>query len=384
MLRARPQVKINHNAREKITITAAARALWAGTLLLLVIPLQPLAAQTPTRPDPTFRVNAAEISIGGRVQTQFNTTSVDEEPTGEFLLRRVRLEATVKVNEIVSGKVQPDFAGNRVSLKDAYLKFDFSPAFQLLAGNAWRPFGLLEQTSSTRILPIERGLRIRGLAAQDEYEIINRLQYSDRDVGLQVIGAPEGAPLGLGYAAGVFRGPLHGTLGSEDSYQFAARATMQPFQALRLGAGWSSRDFATRDTTLGLEPGVRRGNAYELDVEYGAFAPGIHLLGEIAFGDKDPFRDEDFLGAQAWLGYRTSEISPVISTIEPIFRVSYANIDQTTRSGTRTQGAGTLLTPGINLYFGGLNRIMLNYDVWLASGDAENEGSFKAMFQLVF
>ena len=354
------------------------------TLLTLLLAPQRLAAQSTTPPDPRLRVNAAEISIGGRVQTQFTTTSLDEEPTGEFLLRRVRLEATVKVNEIVSGKVQPDFAGNRVALKDAYLKFNFSPAFQLLAGNAWRPFSLLEQTSSTRMLPIERGLRIRGLAAQDQYEIMNRLQYSDRDIGLQVMGVPERAPLGLGYAAGVFRGPLHGALGSEDSYQFAARATVQPFQSLRFGAGWSSRDFAAPDTALGLEPNVRRGSAYELDVEYGAFAPGIHLLGEIAFGDKDPFRDEDFFGAQAWLGYRTGTVSPVISTIEPIFRVSYADIDQTTKSGTRTQGGGTLLTPGINLYFGGLNRIMLNYDIWLARGDAENEGSLKAMFQLVF
>lgn len=357
--------------------------LLAVAFCLQVLPAPGLRAQD-TIQGPAFRVNASEISIGGRVQTQFNTTSVEDEPTGEFLLRRVRLEATVKVNEIVSGKVQPDFAGNRVSLKDAYLKFTFSPAVQVLAGNAWRPFGLLEQTSSTRILPIERGLRIRGLAAQDEYELINRLQYSDRDIGLQVMGTPDGAPLGLGYAVGVFRGPLHGTLGSEDTYQFAARATVQPVKPLRFGAGWSSRDFAARDTAPDTEPRVCRGNAYEVDVEYGAFAPGVHLLGEIAWGDRDPFADEAFLGAQAWLGYRTGEISRVISAVEPIFRVSYADLAHATATDATAASGGTLVTPGINLYFGGLNRIMLNYDVWFADGNADNEGSFKAMFQLVF
>ena len=56
---------------------------------------------------------------------------------------------------------------------------------------------------------------------------------------------PDGAPMGLGWAAGVFRGPLHGDVGAQDSYQFAARVTARPLDALRVGAGWSSRDFVT-------------------------------------------------------------------------------------------------------------------------------------------
>ena len=75
-------------------------------------------------------------------------------------------------------------------VKDAFVQLTFSPALQFLAGKAYKPFGLIEQTSSTRILPIERGLRVRGLEAADEYAIVNGLDYSDRDIGVQIMGQP--------------------------------------------------------------------------------------------------------------------------------------------------------------------------------------------------
>jgi hypothetical protein len=329
-----------------------------------------------------FKVNALEIEVGGRMQMQFNTTSVESEPETEWLLRRVRLEAKVKVNDLVSGKIQPDFAGDRVRLKDAYLKLTFSPAFQVLAGQAYRPFSVLEQTSSTRILPIERGADVRGIPTLDEYEIIHDLEYSDREIGLQFLGQPTGAPLGLEYAVGVFRSPLQGETGSEDSQQFAARATVTPYPRLRVGVGWSSRDFASPADSLSGGFDLKRGNAWEIDAEYGSFAPGLHLLGEIAFGDYDPFTGDDFFGAQAWLAYRTEELSPRVAYFEPILRLSHGDVDDDDLAGPR--GGGTLVTPGFNVGLGGLNRFMLNYDVWVPDGDADAERSFKAMFQLAF
>lgn len=354
-----------------------------SALALLLCCAAPAVGQE-AAPGVKLDINAAEISIGGRVHTQFNTTTVDSASATEWLLRRVRIEATVRINEVVSGKVQPDFAGDRLSLKDAYLKLDFAPGFQVLAGQAWRPFGLLEQTSSNRILPIERGARIRGIVARDEYQIINSLQYSDRDVGLQLMGAPGWAPLSFTYAAGVFRGPLQGSVEDEESLQFASRITVEPADQFRLGAGWSSRDFAARAGGQEGDLELRRGNAFEIDLELGAFRPGPHLLGEVAFGDANPFTGDDFWGAQAWLGYRTGEVGPVISTIEPILRISHGSIDQTASTVSTRQQGGTLFTPGVNLWLGGLNRAMFNYDVWVPRGDGSTEGSFKAMFQFAF
>jgi hypothetical protein len=343
------------------------------------------AAGAQEAPPVVFKANALEVAIGGRVQTQFNTTSVEEEPATEWLMRRVRLEAKVKINDLVSGKVQPDFGGDRLSLKDAYVQLSFSPAFQVLAGKAHRPFSLLEQTSSTRILPIERGAEIRGITALDEYGLVNGLDYSDRDVGLQVLGAPEDAPLGFTYQAGVFEGPLGGgAAGGEDTWQVAARATVSPAEKLRIGGAWSSRHFA-RVRDVG-DPEVKRGSAYEVDVEYGSFSRGLHLLGEVAFGDLDPFHGSDFRGAQGWLGYRTGPLSGSLAGLEPVLRLSWGSVDHDpAAAGYDVDQGGLLVTPGVTFWLGGLSRVMLNYDVWSPRADgADTERSFKAMFQVAF
>src|SRR5690606_35063414 len=157
-----------------------------------------------------------------------------------------------------------------VALRDAYVKLTLAPGFALLAGQAYKPFSLLEQTPSTRILPIERGARVRGMASSDAYGIFNGLRYSDRDIGVQVMGTPGFMPLGFTYQAGVFRGPLHGESPVQDSYQYAGRVTVQPHEVVRVGAGWSRRDF--RATPASEADPFDAGNAFEVDVEVGTFA----------------------------------------------------------------------------------------------------------------
>lgn len=330
------------------------------------------------RPGVSIGSGAMEITIGGRVQTQFNTTTIFSEPPSELILRRARLEFDVRVNDLISGEIDPDFAGDEVTLKDVYLKLNFSPAFQVLTGQAYKPFSLIEQTSSTRILPIERGLRVRGLGAVDEYAIVNSLDYSDRDIGVQVMGEPGFMPLGFTYQAGVFRGPLHGSSNIDDSYQYAARVTVQPLDVVTLGGGWSSRDFLEAPVDES-DPFVR-GHAFEVDLEVGTFAPGLHMLGEIAWGDAEPATGRDFFGAQGWLAWRSEPVARWITAVEPIFRASYGEIDGS--DGTTS----TLLTPGLNVHFGGRNRFMVNYDFVLLAADVEDdtEGSFKAQMQLAF
>ncbi|MEX2571203.1 MAG: porin [Gemmatimonadota bacterium] len=346
-------------------------------LLLLTFALPASAQRRDDRP--SLRFSGSEITLGGRVQTQLNTTSIDTEPTSQLVIRRARLELAIRVNERISGTINPDFAGDEVSLKDAYLNVAFDGGLQFRFGNMYRPFGLLEQTSSKRMPPIERGLRIRGVAAADEYAFLSTLDYSNRDIGVQMHGTPDDAPLGFAYALGVFRGPLHGGVGNQDSYQATGRVTLAPVRALRLGAGWSSRDFAQ---IAGATTSLRRGNAFEVDLEYGAFAPGLHLIAELSHADLDPFTDRTMRGGQAWLAYRTMEKAGPITAWEPIFRLSHA---ETSSEGAGISApGGTLLTPGLNIYFDSLNRLMLNYDMWNGEGDSVDANSFKAMFQFAF
>lgn len=349
--------------RIPLVVLAALGAIWGIT---------PASAQSPI----SISSDALEMNIGGRLQAQYNTTTWADSPPSEMILRRARLELEVKLNDLVSGVIEPEFAGDEVMLKDAYIQLDFSPAFQIRAGNAYKPFSLIENTSSTRILPIERGARVRGVAVREHYTIINSLDYSDRDIGLQVMGSPGFMPLGFRYQAGIFRGPLHGESNFEDSYQFAARATIQPSEIVRIGAGWSSRQFA--ESPLQDTSPFERGHAYEVDLEVGTFDPGLHFLGEVAFGDADPLLGDRFFGAQGWLAWRSDPFARIVSAVEPVMRASYGDVD-----GAPT---ATLLTPGINVYFGGRNRFMVNYDFVLFDGDKsdDTEGSFKAQMQIAF
>lgn len=326
----------------------------------------------------TIRAAAVEVTFNGRVQTQLHTTSVDAEPFSELELRRTRLDFSVEVNEVVSGRFQPTFRPGGAGVDDAFVNFGFSPGLNLLAGRAHRPFGLHELAGPFLTLPIERGLRIRGVDGYEAYAFMSAFGYSDRDTGIQLRGEPEDAPLDLTYAIGYFAGPLQGASGSQTTYQVAARATVAPVEGLQLGLGWSRRDF-TRPVAGGVE--LRAGSAFEIDVEIGRShpEPGPHLLAELVTAAADHLTDDRFTGALASATYRLAGTGP-ISVVEPVVRVSYGSFDE---SRTYRAPGGTLLTPGLNVYLGGENRMMLNYDHWRPA-EGESAGSVKVQMQMSF
>ncbi len=328
--------------------------------LAVSLAVTPVGAQSPT-----FKSGPLELSLGGRVQTQFSTSSMDSVPMQDWALRRVRLESTVRYGARAGGRLQVEFAGNRVTLKDAYMRFSPGPALNVLAGQAHRPFGLVTQSSSALMAPIERGVRIRGLEhAREEYGLISELGYSERDVGVQLNGRLP-LPLAPFYAAAFTNGPTHLVSGGERSYQLTARAGFRPVKSVALAGSWGRRDFV-RAATDSSGARSRGGSAWALDAEVGGYQPGVHLVGEVVFGDEDPFEDQHFMGAQGWVSYRAGGL-------EPLLRVSYGDTD----------GGGTLLTPGMNVYLGGMNRVMLNLDVWRGAGGPHAE-SVKAQFQMAF
>lgn len=327
--------------------------------------------------------SSARITFGGRVQTIFNTTSVENEPATQTELRRVRLEVNAQLGDLVFGRIQPEFAGSRVTLKDAYVRLNFSPALQLWAGQAHRPFGTISPGSSVRMAPIERGVRIRGVQdAFDEYNLLAGLGYSDRDVGLQLRGEPRGAPLGVSYAVGFFNGPARAAAPEENSWQAVARLAVRPLENVRVGASWSRIDHVLEETT---EETIETagGQAWEADVELGSERGGPRLVVEAAYGDFNPFVDARFFGAQGWAAYRTGRMSRHVAALEPFVRVSRGDPDVDDEGLVGPAMGGTLFTPGLNLWLGGLNRIAVNYEVWTPeTGDAVH--SFKTMFQVAF
>ncbi len=357
--------------------TARILAVTSAALLLVTMPAagQGFVIATPD--------SSARITFGGRVQTIFNTTSVDDLPVAQTELRRVRFGADFQLGELVHGRIQPEFAGSRVTLKDAYVRLNFDPALQLWAGQAHRPFGTISPASTVRILPIEKGLRIRGVQdAFDEYNLLLNLGYSDRDVGLQLRGEPKNAPLGLSYAAGFFNGPAVSRAPEENTWQAVARVAARPVSAVRLGVSWSRIDHVREETdTDPLQ--TREGQAWAADVELGSDRGGLHVVGEATYGDFDPFAEAKFFGAQGWVGYRTGRFSRRIAAVEPVLRVSYGDPDVDDDADIGDAHGGTLLTPGVNLWLGGHNRFALNWELW-SPEEGERVHSVKALFQLAF
>jgi hypothetical protein len=116
-----------------------------------------------------------------------------------------------------------------------------------------------------------------------------------------------------------------------------------------------------------------------VDLELGAFRrDGLHVIAEAVAGDNIPV-EESFLAAQAMLSWFRPTRGRV-EGIEPLFRVSWGDPNREVEDD-----AAMLLTPGVNLYFGGRNRLQLNWDFFVPQGDRfETHHALRAQAQMAF
>jgi len=271
------------------------------------------------------------VKLGGRINYQFNTTSISDEqlrpeglevaiPGSTFEMRRLRLATGVAFEDWLSGELELEFAQGRLRTRNAFINFEVDPALQLRAGQLKKPFSLLELTSSSKWPVIERGVRIRGLddalragdapldplltgidgdvLLPDEQDLLAQLRYSSFDLGAELHG-------GIGpfaYAIGVFNGAGPDELSDTDAKAFAGRATLAIAQDLPFVIGFGLSRSVFRDGPTADEED--HGIAWEADLQWGEFRrPGFHLLGEIAGGDNLAVRESNFLGAQGVLAF---------------------------------------------------------------------------------
>ncbi|MBI4409437.1 MAG: hypothetical protein HY561_06990 [Gemmatimonadetes bacterium] len=365
-----------------------------GAVFALLLFLMPAAAPAQTVEAPDVRVR-----LNGRAQIQFNTTSVDEEdlgdPEGEiafstFETRRIRFAAELEIDDWITGKVEPDFAAGRLRLADAWLNFRFGEALQLRAGHFKKPFSIFELTSSTQILTIERGVRIRGLedaalrAAPDlfvradgeevilgeEQEVLSDLAYLSRDLGAAIHGR-----LGpLSYEAGMFNGEGVSE-DTNDQKSFAGRLELQPFPRLPLAIGGavSYRETVAADSTV-------EGAVAAVDLEWGEFRrPGPHLMAEAVLG-RNYVADARLAGGQAALAWYVPLRTDRLEGFEIVARASAADPNDDI-----VGDHAWLFTPGVTFYYHGRNRLMVNWDVFLPADDRiEAEHALRAQAQLYF
>ncbi len=338
------------------------------------------AIAMPLQAQVEVRTGDVRISIGGRLHSQFNTTSVAGEPSSDFLIRRARLEFGIRVNEFLSGAVQPDFGEGGISLKDAYVQLAFSPQFELRLGQFKRPFDLFELTSSSQTLVIERDGDVRGLSACSGAggvcslsRLTERLRYADRDIGVMAEGASRNGR--VSYMAAITNGAGANTPDENGSKSLSGRVEVAARPDVRLAVNLGLHDYLRG-------PDDEYALAFGADIEYGDYDGGLHVQGGIVFGDN--WRNlvggspSTFATFQGIVSYRTPVRGRRITAIEPLGRLSWGDPD--TDAGN---DAGLLFTPGVVIHFTGRNKIAANLDI-VSPGVGDTEMSLKMQSYLYF
>jgi Phosphate-selective porin O and P len=378
-------------AGDEMRGTLAATAVVAGFLMAM-----PLVAQT----------NGVAVQLTGRMQFQFNTTNVSESDLGAgpstsiagstFEIRRVRLAARIDINGWITGMIEPDFALARLQVRQAWMNLAFDPAFELRMGQFKKPFSQILMTSSLETAMIERGLRIRDVqeaytAADEaapspvlgsfrgttllgeEQDLLEQFGYMNNDMGVTAHGR-----LGdVDYDVGLFNGTGGDRRDENDGKSYVGRLRWRaPTEMpLLIGAAASHHEVQVSTSTPVVD-----GSAFEVDFEMGGFRrQGAHVIAEAVLGD-NLGADEQFMAAQGVLSYFRPVTGGRVDGIEPLARLSWGDPDRQLPGDE-----GFLVTPGINLYFQGRNRLQFNWDVFIPSGDRfDTKYALRAQAQLAF
>ncbi len=181
--------------------------------------------------------------LGGRLQVDYAYYDSDLIPLGSGAeIRRARLLFEGRLWRDWVFKFNPDFAGNEVSIQDAWLGYaGFSPFF-INVGNIKEPFSIQSLTSDLDIEFLERSLPVEIF--QPGYNL-----------GLQTHGYGDG-PLGAYQGAiGLFgQGIDNPGTGESQSYGTVARATFAPLSAegrvLHFGSAFEWRTDYRNDEVL--------------------------------------------------------------------------------------------------------------------------------------
>ena len=333
-------------------ILAATAMLFAATAL---------TAQT------TISARGANIRIGGRLQAQYATSSVDGAKE-EFFFRRARLIADITVTDFLDARIQPEFAGNGgAELKDAYVRFKFSPEFQVSMGQFKRAFDLFELASSTDLSLIERDGRVAGVSSCSGVggvcsysRFTEKLGFSDRDQGIRV----QGEQGTVAYEVTMTNGTGANEPEENGGKSYSGRLSVELSPGVTVSGQYALHDY--------MKPGDDNSlaAAWSADLQVGTWRDGVLFQAAVVQGDNWKKLNgagvaSTFKALQGVFSYYAPLTDNRFAGVEPLLRLSYGDPD----TGVADDG-GVILTPGLMFYVSGRNKIGANVDIWSPqSGD---------------
>lgn len=336
--------------------------LLAAALVLTAAPA--LEAQT------EITARGADIRIGGRLHGQFTTSSVDG-ANSQFAFRRARLNIDVSVGDFWSARVQPDFVGGTATLQDAWVRFNFDPAFRVSVGQFQRAFDIFEASSSTELSIIERDGRIGGYSncagvggVCTLSRFAPKLEFAGRDQGVRV----EAGSGRLRFLGTLTNGTGVNTADENSSKSFGGRLTYAATEKLKVGGGIALHDYDDAGET-------EYATGWSAELEYGDFAEeGLHLQAGVIGGENWKVTDSPtFMAWQAVATWYAPLNGDRIVGIEPVARIGSGDPNTAV-----DDDGGLAFTPGLMFYVSGRNKFGFNVDFYSPqTGDTEYSFKFQ-------
>ena len=326
------------------------------------------------------------IRVAGRIQSQYRLSSGDS--TGNynaglvsngFEIRRLRIQTDVRFGDNVNLVIQPSFEMGALRMRDAFLRVGLTPRLGVSVGQEKSPFQRYELNSSNNLLSVERGLRILRLSGREGLnDLLVNNGYASHDLGAFLdFETPDHR---FQAKAGLQNGARESTADVNNAKSFFGRATYVALKntddqpVLQLGGSVAARDRAIQCVGPGCPAtgyyadSSKQAMAFGLDLEWGGFRPGVHVIADFATGDNVPltrrinsgrntgnlrnssdtnlvtFRGVSLIGAYRIM--TTGADTRVVKIVEPALRVDATDPDVDTNGD-----GGVLITPVLNIYF---------------------------------
>lgn len=321
------------------------------------------------------------LRVRMNAQGQLNSTSVDGEPSTEWLVRRARIGVRAYAAGWIRADVEAGFGRGRARLTDGYVRLTFDRAARFQVGQFKKPFDALELVSSRELLVVERDGGPRGTAGPTPNGLVSDLGYSDRDVGAAWHGSFGRASADLGF----WNGGGANASEDDDGKQVGARVGVEVVPGWQLVGAWSGLRSEPPFDSDAVTGDSRWFHAGEVAVVGGDYVePGWKGLAQAMVGDNhDPDLgggpDATFLALQGVVAYHVPVYrTPYVIGIEPAARVGWTDPDTDT-----DDDEATLWTAGVNVYHHERVKTQLGVDA-LSPAEGDSEVAFRLHLVLGF
>ena len=313
--------------------------------------------------------SGSTVTVGARVQAQYEASSVDETPSS-FFIRRAWVTIDGKLNDLVGARAQFNIDG--ASVLEAYLEFTPSEALEVQLGQFKKGMSYFWLVPNSWLPIIERDARVTGVNHCPGVESVCTFGRLTGALGLDnyepgILAQGRVSEL-FGYRFTLTNGEGIGNRDVNNGKSASGQLSLFPTGGnTRLSAYFAlDETLDSRGETMGVP-------AIGAEVELGTWLGGPHLIANILQGRNWKLNDDAKFSTFQMMAFWYFPMAPEsrIAGIEPMLRVSWAD------SGAENpeKVTGTVITPGVMFYFVGRNGISTNVDFYSSGG--RSDFSFK-------